>query len=67
MTTATPQRTCRVCRSQRPKAELTRWVREGEQWQEDATKTQSGRGYYTCSEACAKKIAIIPPRSKGTR
>lgn len=47
-----PTRTCAVCRSQRPKREMSRVVRtpEGEVVL-DATGRRAGRGTYICQQA----------------
>ncbi len=50
----TPERSCRICRTKKPKAELTRWVSSGSGWVKDETKTAQGRGVYTCSEKCTE-------------
>jgi len=46
---ATPLRRCRVCRTQRPKSELTRWVKGENGLVPDPAQRQPGRGYYSCS------------------
>jgi hypothetical protein len=51
-----PTRMCRVCRKRLPKAQLTRWVRGAGAAVRDPTQTLPGRGYYTCSDACATKL-----------
>lgn len=54
---AAPLRSCRACRTKKPKAELTRWVRGTSGWAEDMQQRLPGRGYYTCSNGCAAKLA----------
>ena len=58
LATSEPTRMCRVCRKRLPKAQLTRWVRSGGTAAavRDTTQTLPGRGYYTCSDACATKL-----------
>ncbi|TAK88888.1 DUF448 domain-containing protein [Patescibacteria group bacterium] len=58
---AEPQRSCRVCRTKRPQAQLQRWVRQGGTVLADTQTTghQPGRGFYTCSSACANKLPAI--------
>ncbi len=48
----TPTRMCKVCRTKKPKAELTRWTKSDTGWFKDETKTVAGRGAYTCSAKC---------------
>ncbi len=50
----TPERSCRICRTKKPKLELTRWTNDGSGWVEDTAKTAMGRGVYTCSAKCAE-------------
>jgi predicted RNA-binding protein YlxR (DUF448 family) len=52
-------RRCRVCRQQRPKAELTRWVVVSGEIVADPAQTRPGRGIYTCSDACSGRLAKI--------
>ncbi len=47
----TPLRMCRICRSVKPQNELTRWVSRGT-WVKDESRTEPGRGVYTCSARC---------------
>jgi len=55
---AEPERMCRMCRGKHPKAELTRWVHGADgSLMRDDTKRLPGRGLYTCSPACADKLA----------
>ncbi|HSX02813.1 MAG TPA: DUF448 domain-containing protein [Candidatus Saccharimonadia bacterium] len=62
--TATPTRSCRVCRRRLPKAELLRWtVVEGE-LRPDRAQTAPGRGYYSCSEKCAEILPRTLKRKK---
>ncbi|HVE80999.1 MAG TPA: DUF448 domain-containing protein [Candidatus Dormibacteraeota bacterium] len=56
---ARPLRRCRVCRIQKPKGELMRWVKKNGTLMPDTTQRQPGRGYYVCSEAHAGKLAEI--------
>jgi YlxR-like protein len=49
-----PVRMCRNCRARKPKQELTRWVGEGAQAVRDEAQRLPGRGYYTCTEPCAR-------------
>ena len=50
-----PTRTCAVCRSQRPKRDMTRVVRtpDGEVVL-DATGRRAGRGTYICQQAACR-------------
>lgn len=61
---AAPLRRCRVCRTQRPKAELDRWVNAGNALALDPSQRQPGRGYYSCSDNdhCRE---ILPRTLKG--
>ena len=53
-----PMRTCIACREMKPKAEMTRVVRNAEnEIMLDPTGKAPGRGAYVCaSEACLKKV-----------
>jgi hypothetical protein len=51
-----PMRMCRVCRKRLPKAQLTRWVQDEAGNVCDTTQNLPGRGFYTCSDACASKL-----------
>lgn len=51
-----PMRQCKICRTRRPKAELTRWVQLEGSWQRDETGKAPGRGAYTDSPECAAKL-----------
>ena len=61
---AMPLRRCRVCRTQRPKAELDRWVKAETGLVLDPTQRQPGRGYYSClgNDHCRE---ILPRTLKG--
>lgn len=59
-----PLRSCRVCRRQLPKAQLTRWVVWEGALERDASQTMPGRGYYTCSERCEQ---ILPKTLKNLK
>lgn len=52
----TPVRQCRICRTRKPKAELTRWVKGESGWVQDEAMRLPGRGVYTCSPECAAKL-----------
>lgn len=56
---AGPIRSCRVCRTRKPKAELTRWVRQGSQLTRDDRQLLPGRGWYSCSPACAERLQRV--------
>lgn len=56
MTRHIPMRTCRVCRKNAPKQELQRWVIVDGVVVADKAMTMPSRGYYSCSEACAKLL-----------
>jgi uncharacterized protein len=62
--THTPLRRCRVCRTQKAKADLQRWTVEGGALTADADQTRPGRGYYTCSDKCAAILPRIVMRKK---
>ncbi len=46
-----PQRMCVSCRNMKPKQELFRVVRQGEELMVDPTGKQNGRGAYVCRDA----------------
>ncbi len=56
-----PERTCRICRTKRPQAELVRWS-----WQEDALvkSAHGGRGLYSCLGECSDKLEMHKTRFK---
>jgi predicted RNA-binding protein YlxR (DUF448 family) len=62
MTAAAPLRSCRVCRSKMPKSQLTRWVAGPQGLEPDPLQGQPGRGYYSCSTACAEKLKLNRPK-----
>ncbi len=52
-----PMRTCIACKANKPKKELVRIVKSGEQIQLDRTGRLNGRGAYICDDIeCAKKL-----------
>ena len=53
----TPMRTCIACRANKPKKELIRIVKSGEEIKLDRTGKLNGRGAYICDDLeCAKKL-----------
>jgi predicted RNA-binding protein YlxR (DUF448 family) len=61
---AGPHRSCRICRSRHPKSQLQRWVRGVSGFEQDLQQTAPGRGFYTCSPACAQRLNIAGPKIK---
>ena len=52
-----PMRTCIACRSEKPKKELIRVVRSGEEINLDLTGRANGRGAYVCNDKnCIEKL-----------
>ena len=52
-----PMRTCIACKSNKPKKELVRIVKNGEEIKLDRTGKLNGRGAYICDDVeCAKKL-----------
>lgn len=52
-----PMRTCIACRQSKPKRELVRIVKFGEDISLDLTGKKNGRGAYVCNdEECLKKL-----------
>lgn len=52
-----PMRTCIACRTEKPKKELIRVVKFGEEISLDLTGKANGRGAYVCNDAnCIKKL-----------
>ena len=52
-----PMRTCIACRANKPKKELVRIVKNGEQIKLDRTGKLNGRGAYICDDIeCANKL-----------
>ena len=52
-----PMRTCIACKSVKPKKELIRVVKFGEEISLDKTGKKNGRGAYVCNdENCIKKL-----------
>lgn len=52
-----PMRTCIACRACKPKKELVRIVRSGDEISLDLTGRKNGRGAYICnSEECIAKL-----------
>ncbi len=52
-----PMRTCIACKANKPKKELVRIVKNGENIQLDRTGRLNGRGAYICDDVeCAKKL-----------
>lgn len=52
-----PMRTCIACKSSKPKKELIRVVRAGEEIKLDLTGKANGRGAYVCNDAaCVEKL-----------
>ncbi|HSH31630.1 MAG TPA: DUF448 domain-containing protein [Candidatus Saccharimonadales bacterium] len=53
-----PLRRCRVCRQQKPKAELARWTMAAGVIAPDPNQTAIGRGWYSCSPKCAEVLPL---------
>jgi predicted RNA-binding protein YlxR (DUF448 family) len=52
-----PMRTCIACRQNKPKKELIRIVKFGEEISLDKTGKANGRGAYVCNDVeCVKKV-----------
>lgn len=52
-----PMRTCIACRESKPKRELVRVVKFGEEIKLDFTGKMNGRGAYVCNDkACIEKL-----------
>lgn len=52
-----PMRTCIACRTSKPKKELMRVVKFGEEIKLDLTGKLNGRGAYVCADkACVEKL-----------
>ena len=52
-----PLRTCIACKQSKPKKELVRIVKSGENISLDLTGRANGRGAYVCNDAeCIKKL-----------
>ena len=52
-----PMRTCIACRANKPKKELVRIVKNGDEIKLDRTGKLNGRGAYICDDIeCAKKL-----------
>ncbi len=52
-----PLRTCIACKQSKPKKELVRIVKSGENISLDLTGRANGRGAYVCNDAeCMKKL-----------
>jgi len=52
-----PMRTCIACRANKPKKELIRVVKFGEEIKLDFTGKRNGRGAYVCNDkACIEKL-----------
>ena len=52
-----PMRTCIACRAEKPKKELIRVVKFGDEISLDLTGKKNGRGAYVCNdEACIAKL-----------
>ncbi len=52
-----PMRTCIACKANKPKKELVRIVKSGEEIKLDRTGRLNGRGAYICDDLeCAKKL-----------
>ncbi|MBO5068209.1 MAG: YlxR family protein [Clostridia bacterium] len=52
-----PMRTCIACRTSKPKKELIRVVKSGEEIKLDFTGKLNGRGAYVCNDKeCVEKI-----------
>ena len=53
----TPMRTCIACRTEKPKKELVRVVKFGEEISLDLTGKKNGRGAYVCRDkGCIEKL-----------
>jgi predicted RNA-binding protein YlxR (DUF448 family) len=61
---AGPLRRCRVCRTQHPKADLTRWIVQDGRLVRDERQVAPGRGYYSCSDAHSE---ILPKTIKSLK
>ena len=62
-TAHTPVRSCKACRTSKPKADLQRWVLDSQgQPVLDSKLKLDGRGAYVCSEGCYNKIHKQLPR-----
>ena len=62
-----PVRMCRACRTHYSQSELTRWVIQGGQLVVDQDRRLSGRGVYSCSEACTARLQGNIPSIKRKR
>ena len=52
-----PMRTCIACKANKPKKELVRIVKNGDEIKLDRTGKLNGRGAYICDDIeCAKKL-----------
>ena len=52
-----PMRTCIACRQEKPKKELIRVVKFGDEISLDCTGKANGRGAYVCNDSeCIKKL-----------
>ena len=52
-----PMRTCIACKANKPKKELVRIVKSGEEIKLDRTGKLNGRGAYICNDPeCGKKL-----------
>ncbi len=59
-------RTCLVCKTKAPRAELLRFVREGKNLLFDEHKCLSGRGMWVCAD-CAPEALAKNPFNKAAR
>ena len=57
-----PERSCVVCRTRYPLAELQRWVVTNGVVVADTEGKQPGRGYYSCASCAAKAPMVIAGR-----
>ncbi len=53
------RRMCRICRTKKPKTELTRWVEGPAGLIQDDQQRLPGRGIYSCSPECTNKLTRI--------
>lgn len=68
----TPERTCAICRTKKPKTELFRFVVTAGTLAYDREQTMAGRGVYFCSQQCwenarakKRKVKIDSKSPKG--
>lgn len=59
-----PLRRCRICRTVKPKKDLTRWVYQNSQLLRDDNQIIQARAVYTCSQTCTDKLMSKKERAK---